>query len=266
VLGQPTQRDRLSYSAFVNGEFKLFPDRWPDRLTLDAGARYDGYDQFDDAFNPRAALIYQPWKGSTFKAVYGTAFRTPNFYELFDPRHQDIRPEEVATYELICEQGIGRNFRASASGFYNRIDDVIAFDFQPAGMRGRIGYTFQDTENLETHLRPIDSPQHLVKANLSVPFWGERIIAGAEAQYTSQRTSVAPGPDGTLVPGGDAEASVLVNVTLLARKLPVKGLEISASVYNLFDERYADPATPFHLQDLIPQPGRTFRVKATYRF
>jgi len=68
------------------------------------------------------------------------------------------------------------------------------------------------------------------------------------------------------VPGAEAEGFALVNLTLLARKLPLKGLEVSASVYNVFDERYADPATPFHLQDTIPQPGRTFRLKATYRF
>ena len=46
----------------------------------------------------------------------------------------------------------------------------------------------------------------------------------------------------------------------------LKGLEVSGSVYNLLDKRYSDPATPFHLQDLIERDGRTFRVKVTYRF
>ena len=286
--------DRMSYSAFVNGEFALFPHRFTNMLTLNAGVRYDGYDKFDDAVNPRVALIYHPWTNSTFKAIYGTAFRTPNFFELFDPSNQDISPERIATYEAVCEQNIGANFRASVVGFYNRIDDVIAFDFREnasryrnfdgaetlgfsvefdafgtrdwlRGARGRIAYTYQDTEDLETGARPVDSPRHLVKFNLSVPFWEERLIASTDVQYTSQRASARPGPGGVLVAGEDAEGFVLVNFNLLARKL-VKGLELSAGVYNLFDEHYADPATLIHRQELIPQDGRTFRVKATYRF
>jgi iron complex outermembrane receptor protein len=289
-----TERDRLGYSGFVNGEFQLFPEKFPDKLSFNAGIRYDGYDQFSDAFNPRVALIYHPWDGSAWKAVYGTAFRTPNFFELFDPSNQDIDPEHVATYELIYEQTISAWFRATLLGFYNRIEDAIAFDFQPAasryrnfegvetvgmsieleamarggpvpGLRGRVAYTLQDTENLETGERPADSPEHLVKAGISAPFWGDRLVASAELQYTSERTSLTPGPGGTLVPGQTAEDFVTVNFTLVLQKL-VKNLEVSASVYNLFDEVYADPATLFHEQDLIPQNGRTFRVKATYRF
>ena len=44
------------------------------------------------------------------------------------------------------------------------------------------------------------------------------------------------------------------------------GLMIAASVYNLLDESYADPATQFHVQDKIAQDGRSFRLKLTYRF
>ena len=46
----------------------------------------------------------------------------------------------------------------------------------------------------------------------------------------------------------------------------VKGLEMSASVYNLFDQDYGDPASRFHQQDIIERDGRTFRLKLTYRF
>jgi outer membrane receptor for ferrienterochelin and colicins len=60
-----------------------------------------------------------------------------------------------------------------------------------------------------------------------------------------------------------------VNLTLFSQNL-IKGLELSATIYNLLDTRYDDPATQgqgrTHLQDLIEQDGRTFRVKLTYRF
>jgi len=41
---------------------------------------------------------------------------------------------------------------------------------------------------------------------------------------------------------------------------------LSASVYNLFDRDYGDPASTEHLQDVIEQDGRTFRVKVTASF
>jgi len=46
----------------------------------------------------------------------------------------------------------------------------------------------------------------------------------------------------------------------------LKNLDLSASVYNLFDKKYGDPGGAEHLQDIIDQDGRTFRVKLTYRF
>jgi iron complex outermembrane receptor protein len=57
----------------------------------------------------------------------------------------------------------------------------------------------------------------------------------------------------------------VLNFTLFSKKL-IKNLEVSATVYNLLGEHYSDPSTPYHLQSDIPQNGRTFGVKLTYRF
>ena len=46
----------------------------------------------------------------------------------------------------------------------------------------------------------------------------------------------------------------------------IKNLEFSASIYNLLDQSYSDPASRIHTQDKILQDGRSFRVKLTYRF
>jgi iron complex outermembrane receptor protein len=286
-----TSRDRQSYAVYLHGVFEVFTNK----LTLDAGLRYDGYDQFEDAINPRAALIYQPWTTSTFKGIYGTAFRVPNFFELFDPFNQDIDPETVTTYELAYEQKIGKHLGASVAGFYNVIDDAIAFDFDTdqlryrnfegatatgvevaldavgategwsRGLRARLSYTYQETENDETDERLTDSPRHLAKLNVSAPLWAEKIFAGVELQYTGDRTSAHIAETGQLLPGEEADDFVVVNLTLFSRDL-VKNLEFSASVYNVFDAHYDDPATAWHLQDLLEQNGRTFRVKLAYRF
>ena len=57
----------------------------------------------------------------------------------------------------------------------------------------------------------------------------------------------------------------LVNLTLRNTTL-AKNLELSASVYNLFDYSYAGLGGTEHTQELLPQDGRTFRVKLTYAF
>ena len=82
------------------------------------------------------------------------------------------------------------------------------------------------------------------------------VFASAELQTMSGRDTVR---------GGRVGAVWLANATLFSREL-VKGLEVSASVYNLFNQRYRDPAADDFTQESIRQDGRTFRVKLTYRF
>ena len=91
------------------------------------------------------------------------------------------------------------------------------------------------------------------------------MFAGVEFLYVSERTTTQLTPLGTSVVGANAPGYGLVNLTLFSQNL-VKGLELSASIYNLLDKRYGDPSTPGHQQAIIEQDGRAFRVKLTYRF
>jgi iron complex outermembrane receptor protein len=279
------ETNRQNYGVYLEGDFAIVTN-----LHVNAGLRYDQYGDFDPAFNPRAALIYNPFGQSVFKAIYGTAFRAPNFFELFDyGTPANLKPETITTYELVYEQGIGNHLRSSVAGFYNQIDNLIGFNptvgqyqnlngaeakgvelsldaFWSGGVRGRASYTFQQTENSSTGQVLTDSPQHLAKLSLSVPLWKDKVFAGLEVQYVSERTTIEIDPTtGASEAGADAGGYGVVNLTLFSQNL-VKGLDLSASVYNLLDRRYDDPSTPFHVQNSIEQNGRTFRVKLTYRF
>jgi outer membrane receptor for ferrienterochelin and colicins len=256
-------------------------------LHLNAGVRYDQYGDFNPSVDPRLALIYNPFEKSTIKAIYGTAFRAPNFIELSAPNFfPTIGPEKITSYELVYEQQIADSLKTSLSGFYNRMDDLIFLQngsftnfnvdakglelslegVWAGGIRTRASYTYEETRNRTIGQELADSPSHLAKLNVSVPLYKEKIFAGLEFQYVSSRDTLHISPiTGEDVPGREAAGYGVVNFTLFSQNL-VKNLDFSASIYNLLDTGYSDPATRFHHQDLIPQDGRSFRVKLTYRF
>ena len=259
-----------------------------ENLILNAGLRYDYYSTFHGALNPRAALIYSPFERSALKLLYGRAFRTPNAFEMFylgagNKANPALRPETIETYEAVWEQYLGRRFRGTAAAFMNRIDGLITEQTDPAdnllvyrntgkvdaqglefelegkgegGLTGRVSYSLQHTRDRETGTSLTNSPEHLVKFNLTVPVLRDRLFAGIEEQFTSTRKTLA---------GGKADAFFVTNLTLFSQNL-LQGMELSASVYNLFDTRYSDPGAEEHVQDLLRQDGRSFRVKLTYRF
>lgn len=271
---------RRNYGIFAQGEFVVMTN-----LHADVGIRYDQYGHFDPSFSPRAAVIYNPFQRSTFKFIYGTAFRDPNFVELSDPRFQDIKREKITSYDLVYEQGILPNLSSSVSGYYNHMDDLINFqngtftNFNADtlamelalegkwqnGFQTRLSYTLQHTQNLDTETGLPDSPMQLVKLNAVAPVWRDKLFAGLEVLYTSKRHTVYTDFSGQTLAGPDVPGYAVVNLTLFSQNL-VKNLEVSASIYNLLDNAYYDPSSSFHLQNAIQQDGRTFRVKITYRF
>jgi outer membrane receptor for ferrienterochelin and colicins len=56
----------------------------------------------------------------------------------------------------------------------------------------------------------------------------------------------------------------VMNLTFFTRKITEK-LDFSGGFYNLLDKRYADSGGLEHVQSSIPQDGRSFRIKLTYR-
>ncbi len=256
-------------------------------LIFVAGLRSDWYQAFGSTYSPRLSLIYSPTQNDTIKLLYSRAFRAPNAYEGYyvssvsDSANPSLRPEKIRSFEVDLEHYFSSRHRMSASAFLNHTDGLITqgsdaagglyansdalrskgmeleFAAQwPGGMESLISYSLQDSRSEQTGLVPASSPKHLGKANLSFPLLRQKLFVGLESQYTSRTRSVS---------GADLGGFLVTNVTLLSRNLR-KGLDLSASVYNVFDKRYADSAGQEHRQISIPQDGRSFRIKLTYRF
>ncbi|MGE0824975.1 MAG: TonB-dependent receptor plug domain-containing protein [Candidatus Binatia bacterium] len=271
-----------NWAIFFQDEVRLL-----DNLLLNAGVRYDYYNTFGGSINPRIALIYN-LKQTTFKVLYGEAFRAPSVYEKFYvgtgfKENPHLKPEEITTYEVVVERDLNGSLRATASGYYYTINGLItqtpdprdnllvfrnvesveakglefAIDGKgPFGLEGKLGYALQDTHNRKTGKRLTNSPPHMVKFNLIIPLLRDKIFAGIEARYLSDRHTLA---------GNTASDYVTTNLTLYSQNL-IPNLQTTLSLYNLFDQRYDDPGSGEHRQDLIEQDGRTFWLKLKYWF
>ena len=120
----------------------------------------------------------------------------------------------------------------------------------------RASYARQAAEDGVTGQRLTNSPENVVKTQVLAPLWRDKLSLGVEGIYTSNRVTLQQRATGDMW---------LMNATLLSRELR-PGMEISASIYNVFDRKFRFPGGPEHLQDTIEQDGRTFRVKVSYRF
>ncbi len=279
------RRTSQQWAVYLQDEFPIL-----DTLTFNAGVRFDYFDIFGGTINPRGAFIYNPFEKTIFKLIYGRAFRTPTAYELYyhdgyltQKPNPDLKSETIDTYEMVYEQYLGKHYRGTIVGFYNSINNLLAlktdttdgllfyenldtvramgieFEMEgkwPGGHEGRISYTLQEAENKENGETLVNSPEHMVKLNLIGALLKEKVFLGVEEQYSGKRKTIS---------SNFADDFFITNVTLSGRNI-FKTLEVSGSVYNLFDKNYLDPASEEHLQDTIQQDGRTFRIKLTYAF
>lgn len=257
-------------------------------LTLELGLRNDHYSIFGATTNPRADLIYQPFERTTIKLLYGQSFRPPNAYELYyagagqepNPR---LGPETTKTFELVAEQTVWAGLRLAASAYDYPVRHLITattdavtgnvvyensqrvnlkgLEFSldkrsSGGLEAGISASFEHARDADTGGALSNSPNTLGQARLSVPLIKRRIFASTNLEYVSKRRTLQ---------GGFAGAYLVPNFTLFTRGV-LKGWEASASLYNAFNRIYSDPGSVEHTEDVIPQDGRTFRIKLLYRY
>jgi iron complex outermembrane receptor protein len=277
-------RDSIDWAIFAQEEFSLIR-----RLTLNAGLRHDHYESFGGTTNPRLALIYSPLSSSTFKLMYGRAFRAPNNYELYYSdgvtleSNPHLRPETIATTELVWQQDMGARLRLTADGFDNQIANLIDEQTDPSNgliffanagkarshgvelelagrivknIEGRVSYSFQHTADSATGIGLTNSPQHLAKAVVIWPLAHRRLFLGSDIQYVSARKTLT---------GSEVRPFAIANVTLTSREF-AGGFQLSGSVYNLFNRIYSDPVGAEIREPALPQNGRDFRLKLSRVF
>ena len=101
-------------------------------LYTSVGIRYDNHQKFGSVFTYRIAPAYIFWKTSTkIKFTYGTGFKAPSLFNLFDPAfgNQNLQPEKSKGWDVGIEQYLlDSNLLLGITYFSNTFDNLFGTD------------------------------------------------------------------------------------------------------------------------------------------
>lgn len=259
-----------------------------EKLTFNAGIRYDYYATFGDTIHPRIALIYRPIEKTSIKLLIGSAFRAPSAFEmyiddgLFYKRNLKLEAETIQSYEMALEHRFDEKTHGLLSLYRYKVEDLIESNLDPEdnlifydnmgtatargletelrkrwdnGIESRIGYAWQEVKN-DYGERLSALPRHLLKLRSSMPL-NEIWRVALEVRYTDAMETYK-------LPRETLSSYTLTNFTITGELF--KKLQLSASVYNLFDTEYAYPISDEFEPDRFAGEARNFRVKLDYQF
>jgi outer membrane receptor for ferrienterochelin and colicins len=256
-------------------------------IRLTAGGRYDDYSDFGDSFNPRIGLTWEFLSGYDLKLLYSSAFRAPSFTELYDINYGDpnLKPEEVDTYQVSLGAEFNSEFSNRVTWYQNWTKNTIAPLMEPGVefLRNK-NYGKMRSEGLEyemkydfgrgSYLVVNYTNQLFIKRDFQwfVPKHTGNVMLNVRLSRYLNFNTDCHFEDGFRRQEGDTRADKpgygIVNATLIARQFleDYKGLELRASVYNLFDKDYTSPTGTLELPHDLPRPGRTFLFEVKYTF
>ncbi len=234
-------------------------------LRVDLGLRHDDNDVFGGETTPKLGVALELARGWRLHAAWGRGFRAPSVGELFFPftGNPALQPETSDSRELglVWRRG---GWRAALTGFDNRLDNLIDFDFATftnvnvgrARSRGveatvawqserfalRAAGTLLDAEDLDTGLDLLRRPRR--SASLVATARPGDWTVSLTAVYAGERDDVDPVSFGRALNPSYLRADLAARWRLSERWAPY------ARVENLADRDYAEALG-------FPAPGRT---------
>ena len=274
---------RQIWAGYLQDEWNITKD-----LDLTVGGRHDRFTRFEGTTNPRFGLIWRFIEDAHLKLLFATAFRAPNFNELFFVNNpvlignSSLDPEKINTFEVGLGYNFTKHIRGNVNYFFNRIRDRIQLDSQSPAQYQNIGgariqgieaelkadygndnyffanYTFQDAEETRERNRLAFVPVHKANFGMNIGSWKY-----ANANVSTFVSGPRPREDGDT--RRDLPSYTLTNMTLIGKNF-IDNFEIRGSIFNLFDKSYDDPAPKDAVPTDYPQPGRSFMVELRFQF
>ena len=266
-----------NYAAFIQDVWNINP-----KLDLTLGARYDNFEQFDDYFNYRGALVYNPDDSQTWKLMYGTAIRTPTSREYLKvlqdtdfvpeaPDAESINSLELGYIYQWDEANLSINlFRNTLTDFIREVPTPDEADEYFANSNGSL--RLEGVESL-FHIRPLDTL--LLRAGISylksddsksgeLPYlasWSSSFLV--DYNYHASHSvgfSLVHNDSRSDTNGFDDEAGSFVMANLFASGQFSPRLSYSLGIDNLFDEKVVDLAGDFGWQHNTERSEREFWI------
>ena len=283
--GDPGQLTSIPGAApaperFTNNSFTAQDDiHLAAKLRLVLGARYDKHSLFGDSISTRAGLIHRLNNRWTGKALFGKAYRNPDFHEINNNRN--LSPELIDTHELqllgeidgwLTKIGIFANHitdRIESSRLFLDYKNVagvcidgLELEVKKHFGRGQEFFGNFSTFRLRSETRPPEVPPGLPqnKINLGYSFKAGSYATTIWGSFSSRQPRNA----------SDARSSLpgkrLVHLTIQKTGFPGVADRIILRVRNLFNtyQSFVSVLNPVGVIDEYPQAGREISLEMSW--
>lgn len=178
-----------------------------DKLSINAGVRYEHNSVFGGEWVPQAGLTFRPIEGNVIRASFSKGFRSPNIREMYmwGPANDELKPENMFNYEVAVGQSFldGRLYGEVTAFFIdgkNMIEAVMVNPPAPFPKENRnVGtftnkgiefegrYRILDNLNMDMNYSYLHTSKHLLaapahKLNVGVSYSPGRFTFNANVQ------------------------------------------------------------------------------------
>jgi vitamin B12 transporter len=230
------------------------------------GVRYDKHSRFGSVITYRIAPTYVFWKtGTKIKATFGTGFKAPSLFYLFDPAYGNInlKPEKSTGWDVGIEQFLFQDkLDAGLNYFDNSFTDLFGFDNNfrtinvdkaetkgvefyvsaklPENIDLKFNYTYTDAKDLsnnspDKNLPLLRRPKNKLGFNADYNFL-EKVNANIEIIYVGERDD----KDFNQYPVPRVKLPDYTLVNLSASYNFTKVVQFYGRIDNLFNKYYED--------------------------
>ena len=259
---------------------------WYDRLD-----RY-GADRFGTSLVPRFALTKQ-LGDYHIKAIYSKAYRNPHVDNI--ALFPAVRPEETTIYEFEVGRQMSENWLVTANIFDVEINDPIIYtyyganeytNYEKTATRGvevsslykkgasslkfTYAYYIPREQEVDQYAVPGRSKTNLGVANHKFTLLAsyspyKNVFVTPSLTYHTSKYGIANW-DGDYI-YEKLDPTLVANLSLLFKDLfNKKGMDLSFTIHNLFDEKYIYSQAYQEDYGLIPGPSRAFTMNLRYTF
>jgi TonB-dependent siderophore receptor len=261
-----------------------------EQVTLTLGVRHDEYSDYGSSTSPKIAAVWKIDDHWDLKAQYAKGFRAPSFVALYITTdatmlgNPDLKPETVDTYELSLGYTTPGQFTSRATYFEMYEEDrhlltqTNTGQFENSGgteiqgvefeLKKQFGvlhnlyfnYTWQNARYNPGNSKIPDVASH--KGNIGGDYQINRYInLNTNIYVTGDRPRAADDHR------SDHKGYSVTDMTFTFSRY-ITGLEIRASIYNLFDKKYTYPSYFNPAGDVAdyPQERRHYSLDMRYSF